>query len=544
MTYRPNFIALALVLLHGGLVEASLFSYIRRGGDLSGKPAALPLDDILLRPEDAQAQSQEESEYEYLWNESDSRQLQASSLALDSSFNSTFMSQVNKTYVFPQSLNPDCAAGDEIVIGVTQLHIEGVNRTTGEHIFANSLRWLFRTFQVPDLLPKGVQMMSPRVVYDSDTDRFMVVSTMSNKESFSYIYLAVSKEMTPLSGREEDWNVFVIDVWDTVNNENVWANELSISVGLGALYVTATMYTTELLLDEGVDSFVESRVWIMGKSGLAFSNNPTALTTAVDGTLNFSPDMFSDVRALDHSGVKLGPYIPAAGDSGAYLVAYNDQVTTDTEELHVVRITTGLTVSNNVINLGDIDIGGVGGPLPGASQPDVEYATIETGNRLVNDAVLLGDTLHVATTVEFFEGETAVFWAKIDIPSMLIPPGDSGLITGELIAVNTSTFFPSIAVNNAGDMVVGFGASGTVYAGMYATLVTVDESVAIKAGEDNYESLDGLTYHGQYSGMSADPVDISCFWAFNSFARMNAPAEWHTWERGALAVQWGKVCLQ
>jgi hypothetical protein len=280
---------------------------------------------------------------------------------------------------------------------------------------------------------------------------------------------------------------------------------------------------------------------------LVFSNdNPTASAAAIVGTLNgFDQNLFSDVIACDHDGVKLGPYIPAAGDSGAYLVAYNDQVTTDAEELHVVQITTDLSVSNNVVPLGDIDIDGVGGPLPGASQPDEEYSAIETGNRRVNDAILFGETLHVATTVEDVEGETAVFWAKIDLPTMTIPTGDSGLITGETIAPGTSTFFPSIAVNNAGEMVVGYGASGTIFAGMYASVATAVESyVEVKAGEDNYESLDGLTYHGQYSGMSADPVDTNCFWAYNAFARMNAPLQWHTWERGALGVQWGKVCLQ
>jgi hypothetical protein len=138
----------------------------------------------------------------------------------------------------------------------------------------------------------------------------------------------------------------------------------------------------------------------------------------------------------------------------------------------------------------------------------------------VNDAILFGETLHVATTVEDVEGETAVFWAEINFPTMTIPTGDSGLITGEKIAPDTSTFSPSIAVNNAGDLVVGYGASGTVFAGMYASVATapVESYVEVKAGENNYESLDGLTYHGQYSGMAADPVDTNCFWAYNSFA--------------------------
>jgi hypothetical protein len=337
---------------------------------------------------------------------------------------------------------------------------------------------------------------------------------------------------------------------DIVNTENVWANELSISVGSDAVYVTATMFSTDV--DEEIDTFVESRAWILNKQTLYSSvANPSAANVAIDGTINnFSPTIFSDVMPFDLDGAKLGPYVPAAGpDSGAYFVAYNDQATTDEEELHVVQITnplTALSVSTTILSIGDSDIDGVGGPLPLASQPDDEYSAIETGNRRVNDAVLFDNILHVAITVEDVQDQTAVFWAKIDVQTMTT--GDSGLITGETIAPGTSTFFPSIAVNNAGDLVIGYGASGgTVFAGMYASVAsTAIESphVEVKAGEDNYESIDGITYHGQYSGMSADPVENNCFWAFNSFARMNAPLEWNTWERGALGVQWGKVCLQ
>ena len=455
----------------------------------------------------------------------------------------SFMAQVNKTYVFPQALNPDCAAGNEMVIGVTQMNIEGINRVTQQPIFSNSLRWMWRTMNdIPSMLPRNVMMASPRVVHDNTDNKFVVAATMTNKESFSKIYLAISKSSSPQTGLELDWDLMSVDVMDLVNNQQVWANELSLAVSNDAIYLTATMYTTNL--QDNTDSFVESRTWIINKANI---NPSVAIQSSVTGTLNGYSNIFANVMAMDLDGVKLGPYVPAVTADGAYLVAYNDQSVSDVDELHVVEISSpvsGMTLASSKVALGNVDIEGVG-PLPGATQPDPEYASIETGNRRVNDAVFFGNILHVATTVEDVQGETSVFWAKIDTTSLTT--SDSGLMNGESIATGTSTFFPSIAVSNNGDMVVGYGAAGlSVYSGMYVSAASssvAQPHVEVHAGEENYESLDGVTYHGQYSGLSADPVDTNCFWALNTFARMSDPFLWHTWERGALGVQWGKVCL-
>ena len=536
MTCKQFLLASSLLLLNNA-VEASLSHYFRGG--------LRPLMEDIERVIETNLLSYQEGGEEEAstpWNETH-RQLQGS-LTLESSF----MSQVNKTYVFPEALNPDCASGNDMVIGVTQLNIEGINRATQEPVFSNSLRYLFRSLRpYPTLFPKGAELMTPRVVYDPNFQRFVVTAAMTDKESFSMIYVAVSKTSTPQSGVEDDWEVVAIDAMDVANNQQVWANDLALAVDSNALYLTATMHSTEDINQE-VFTFVESRLWIINKLAfLSTLSNPSASLTALPGTLQgFSQNIFAKVMAFDKDGAKLGPYIPTAVSGGAYMVAYNDQESTDAEELHVVHIADVLgtsDVSSSTVVLGDIDIDGVGGPLPGASQPDPGYSPVETGSRQVNDAVLQDNFLYVVTTVEDVEGETSVFWAKINIESNTAD--ETGFVNGESIATGTSTFFPSIAVGPSGDAVIGYGASGSpVFAGMYVSPTSASSSfVEVKAGEDNYESIDGLTYHGQNSGLSADPVDANCYWALNSFARASDPFQWNTWERGALAVQWGKVCI-
>ena len=541
MKNQQSCTVLFLTLLQCICVEAGFYHYIR--GALPKHHAAIEdymtiLFSIDEEDQDTASQSNE--------TEGRQRNLQApTNLVLSSSF----MSRIDKTYVFPEALNPDCAAGQDMVIGVSQLSIEGINRVTHERIFSNSLRYLFQTLEGDlELMPRTASMISPRVVYDN-TGRFIVATTMTDQESFSKLHFAVSKTSNPQSGLAQDWNLVVVNIMDMVGTENVWAKDISLAVSEDSIYVTATMYSTDV--EEDTNNFVESRLFIINKMNFySAAANPNAQAAAVAGTLQgYSQNIFANVMALDLDGNKLGPYVPAPTSSGAYMVAYNDQSLSDLEELHVVEITDSLNtfgVISHIVALGEIDLEGLG-PLPGGSQPNPDYAMIETGNRRVNDAVFVGNMLHVATTVEDAQGETAVFWAKIDTSSSPMTISESGLMNGEAIAPGTSTFFPSIVVSNAGDMVVGYGASGpSVFAGMYvsATTTTVAQSyVEIKEGEDNYESLDGLAYHGHYSGLSADLVDTNCYWALNTFARVNDPFLWQTWERGALGIQWGKVCL-
>ena len=529
----------------------------------------------------------------------------------------SYASYLQGSYVHPFSLNPNCAAGIDVVVGVTQLHIEAIDRTTGELVFASSVRRLFRTMtataattaaaaaatttttdegQQP-LLPRGAEPKHTRILYDATHDRFVILSTMTDQESYSKLCLAISKNGLPETGTETDWDLFVIDVWDLDAAEQdhyVWANELEIAVDDDqAIYVSATMYKTTVPEEESeeeeayveTNEFVESRVWILPKIPLYTNmvpfndhnrDHPTR-AAPLNGTLyGFDETVISSVTVLEHvddngHNTKLGPYVPAptASEDGAilWIARTTDpnqvRVGDNNEYLHVVRMTNVLfdpptIISSNLVSLGDIENSEE--PLPPAQQPGISnsfnsdtYQPIEMGSRRVADATCYNNTLHIALMVREEGGQTtSVFWAKVDLASLESGGGgeqeEEGvlLVSDRITAPATSTFYPSIAVNPKGDMVLGYGASGSeLYAGMYATLVSPREvsfTIEIQEGEANYESIDGRPFHGQYSGLSLDPVDLDCFWAWNAFARANDPWLWHTWERGALSLQWGKIC--
>jgi hypothetical protein len=494
-----------------------------------------------------------------------SRSLQVETSGLIST---TYITQVNKTHSFPDfTLDPDCASGHDMNVGVSSLNIEGIDKD-GVAVFSNTLRWLFFDLELPN---NGI-ITSPRIVYDADTERFYVAATVTDKFHFSRIVVAVSKDSTPISGVSEDWDVRMIDShvdFDGIDGK-LWSDEIGLSVDDTSVYITGTMWNTTSY--HCPDIFFHSKLWILDKSlvdGLVTSTGgspPTApLTMSSSGILR-SATILDKTTATGSDF--FGPYYPAnmemsgsktSLDFGTYLVAYNTEVDGDEEEVHIIRVTTPLQTTPGLeefdITLGDIE--DLMSPLPSVEQPGSgefgsDYSGIETGNRKVQDVAWFEEKLYLALTIMDVEGQTAVYWAAISATSAAtvsvgepIVLDNSGVMDAESISQDASAFYPSIALNKAGDVIIGFSASGPLtFAGMYAQQITKDTAHPLKEGESDTESIDGITYFGATSGISVDPEDYDCFWAFNQFARESEqPLELRMWERGALATSWAKVCV-
>ena len=103
----------------------------------------------------------------------------------------------------------------------------------------------------------------------------------------------------------------------------------------------------------------------------------------------------------------------------------------------------------------------------------------------------------------------------------------TGRIGGEDIATGTYTFFPSIAVDQCGNIGIGFSASAsTIYAGAYYTLRyasdtagTVQPTGTLISGLASYVQTDssGRNRWGDYTGTALDPYNNSSFWVFNEY---------------------------
>ncbi len=120
-------------------------------------------------------------------------------------------------------------------------------------------------------------------------------------------------------------------------------------------------------------------------------------------------------------------------------------------------------------------------------------------------------------------------WVQVDTSTLAAPAlADQGDAGGEDIASGTFTFFPSIAVDQCGNMGLGFAASapsiypGAYYSARYASdpAGTLQSSAALAAGQDYYYRAFSGTRNrwGDYSGIALDPVGEATFWVYNEYA--------------------------
>jgi hypothetical protein len=404
------------------------------------------------------------------------------------------------------------------------------------------------------------QLMSPRIEYDNNRRRFTVIATMTDKKTFSKIFVAISKDSMPQSGDLKDWDFAAIDAWSNVGE--LWADELRLAVDEITIYLTAAMkHTVAMPNFEEEDRFVESRLWTLGKNPLYGGIATTAGVLLRPGELlELGSAILKSETVLDLDGTtNCTHYTPATIENdgwktdetfGTFLVGYNTGCARGgRQELHIIRVSnpledSGPTLTSHFIRL-IYDMDYLPSPLPDALQPDPNYTAIETGPRQVQDAAWYNETLYVALTVmNQPSNRTSVFWATIGTSSPELTLIDSaGIINGTAIGTDVSLYFPSIAVNKAEGLLISFGASGpSLYSGMYAQLQD-REPILVKAGESNLEAIDGNAYSGLYSGNSVDPSEDSCYWLFNTYSRDTSdPETLNQWERGNLATSWAKVC--
>ncbi len=173
----------------------------------------------------------------------------------------------------------------------------------------------------------------------------------------------------------------------------------------------------------------------------------------------------------------------------------------------------------------------MGYPLFTAVQPD------GTSTLQVNDARLsakvygVGGVLYAVHNTEF-NGRIAIRWYRIDAAAQTL------LESGTIADPNLDLYFPSIAANANGVVVIAYNASGSgigTYISSYALagatangVTTFGSPVLLKAGAVSYHDLNEILAEllelpvaysrwGDYSAISVDPSDPSHFWIIQMY---------------------------
>ena len=439
--------------------------------------------------------------------------------------------------------DPIGAAGLDRVIAVVNCGIECRDKT-GTLLFRSSLQNLFAP-AIP-LGALGTSTFDPKIVYDPYEDRFVVVAlerqflSSGDPGDNSRILLAVSKTSAPVTATAADWWYYVIDSKLIVGGLAAWADYPGFEVDEEAIYVTANMFAFS-------GSTYGVRLWIVPKFPfyLGGGGSHTVHDPYAGAGLSGFETTTMPAQVTGAGGV--GPGI------GTFLASYSGLTyggAAAPEALIVIRVDNPLGATSflgEFITMADIeDVGGAFGwpALPDAPQAGGS-ALIEVNDRRMLDLEWRNGRIWGCTTIipnATFDpanaGQTTAHWFELDAMGVISSASPAGLITvaqqgdagGEDLDPDSYTFFPSIAVNPAGEMKLGFaGSSPTTYGSAYLAGRIPGEPAGFvgptgiaRAGVDYYLRTFGGSRNrwGDYSGISVDPADPTKFWIFNQYSAL------------------------
>jgi len=343
----------------------------------------------------------------------------------------------------------------------------------------------------------------PRIVYDRQTQRWFAISIDAALGGDNDFYLARTDTNDPTG----NWEGIKFD--SDTNGPQEFHDYDTFSVDADAI----TTCTQDFDIGNGGGG-VESCYSIPKADILLAVPSVANMTRFESNPPNLPPVSGSIQPALSYEPVSDGT-TPLLGVNGGFLVR-GDVV--------------GAGAAGAAL-LPPVGIAGDPGHIgpPAARQPAADPgATIENvAPRFVSNVVEFGDSLWAVHAVEGTGGNSAIRWYEIEESTNTLL--QSGLIedTGE------DYHEPSIAVNDFGDVLVGFTCSGPSL--NPSTCISVGETTAgvttfetpqvVTAGSGIYYVLSrGRNRWGDYSASVLDPQDECTFWTMQEYVAVGGAA--------------------
>jgi hypothetical protein len=169
-------------------------------------------------------------------------------------------------------------------------------------------------------------------------------------------------------------------------------------------------------------------------------------------------------------------------------------------------------------------------PINYAQQPDGSANLVDGDAEFTSQVYRVGDVLFAAQGIQLGP-RVAVRWYRISATTQAV------LEAGTITDPNLDFYFPSIAANTNGTVVLAFNGSGSnVFVSCYAVVgqtlngvTTFGAPLLLQAGAASYQNPpSGSPYSnwGLFSTTCVDPADPNVFWTINAFA--SGPTTWST----------------
>ncbi len=352
------------------------------------------------------------------------------------------------------------------------------------------------TFWTTAGLPNPGGLSDPRILFDSASNRWFACEITTAQITGNHILVARSNSADLTAG------------WSAV--------DVPVTNGKFADYPTLGLDATGVYV--GTNDFTAANAF----SSVAVYSIPKAdLTAAVPSTANLSR---LDNLSANTRGFTIQPVVDFGPAKGyAPLIAVDNQFFSKIDRTNLLGAGgPGATLSSTtVINVASTSFS------PLAKQPDGTTQIDTLDDRFSGNVLQVGNVLYMAHVISA-AGRSAIRWTKINEATNAV------LQEGTISDPNFDFYFPSIAANANGHVVIGFnrsGIGGTDFIGSFAVVGTTDglgtttfgAPVLLKAGQANYHRYGGNGERwGDYSSTEIDPSNPNIFWTFQEFAISNS----------------------
>lgn len=378
----------------------------------------------------------------------------------------------------------------------------------------------------------GLNAFDPVLLFDSLSQRWIMTADANSRST-------QSKALFAISDTDDPTGMWTFYIFDADPADLLWSDFPGLGVNGTWIAVTNNMFTVTGTNFSGV------KMWVIDKS--------TALAGGELTVTIFDPG-FDEAGGVSTRGT-MRPSQTFDPDEPDLFLVENPRITSlGLPMLRLSRITgmgdspqwaplpgviegTGLYPVENDFNFGQVD----------ASQAGTDVR-VDTNNTRIINAVYRNGRLWCAHSgglpASSVTDRTGAFWYEFD-PRAGSPLIQSGVIAG---VANTHCFFPSISVNSANDMSIGFSRSDPsrfVEAAFTGRLASDPPGLTrpvtvLKAGEDSYEKdfNTSRVRWGDYSATVVDPADDLTFWTIQQYAAEDVGPDkrddrWGVW--------WGRI---
>ncbi len=378
------------------------------------------------------------------------------------------------------------AAGPDQFVELINGRYSVYRNTDGVRVQTSTLNDFWRNAGVT---PAGSFAFDPRVLYDASSGRWFAASVDNPGNNPNNFLVAVSNSSDPTQG----WKAFAIP---SDSAKSRWADFPTLGVNRDGVYLAANMFPITA-------SFATS-VLVLPKADLIGGTvaQRTLFENVSPGSTGSTIQPVTDPKS---TGVPVATLLSDFNTGGGQFKR-SDIVGNVTSPV--------LDTTNKVISVPPF-----GGP-PNAQQPGPKAPLEVLDTRLSSSVVMRNGDLWGVQSVNS-GGRSALRWFDINAATNTLR--QSGLIASPTLAF----YYGSIAVNDFGDVVIGFSGSGTSqFVSTYAVqgrtengVTTFDNPLLLKAGVSDYEVTFGAGRNrwGDYSATVLDPDDPYRFWTIQEW---------------------------